>query len=225
MDRRAGAGTGLRALIAASALVAALAVAPAAGASSLPFLSRPEGEGIAKLALSHVRDFWWDGRAGGTVRCTRRVNRSHLRCRAEWAVGDGLLYGSVRAWFSRRASGVWSNYAYSITVLDDYCYSVQHRPYSRCARRRSASKLAYLTCGTIPVGDHPARVSITQGRTSCDSARWILAWFFDRNTVGPIPGWWECHFDHGHNLEHGGLGYCGLRVRGRWAAVVQASAA
>lgn len=112
----------------------ALAAAQNAGAVESSFLSRPDAEQHASSALSRRPFFAWRARAGGAVRCRQRINRHHLRCRAAWAVGDAYFWGSIRIWYERRGDGLWWNYAYKITFLDDYCYQVQHRSWRHCTR-------------------------------------------------------------------------------------------
>lgn len=108
--------------------------APPASAAALPFLSRPDGEHLAGVALARNRSLTREARAGGAIRCRQRINHHHLRCRASWAVGNACFWDAVRVWYQARPDGLWWNYAYMVTMLDNYCYQVQHRGWRKCSR-------------------------------------------------------------------------------------------
>lgn len=108
--------------------------APSASVAALPFLSRPDGEHYAGMALARNRNLAWRARAGGAIRCRQRINHHHLRCQASWAVGDAYFWGAIRVWYQARSDGLWWNYAYKVTMLDDYCYQVQHKTWRQCTR-------------------------------------------------------------------------------------------
>jgi len=77
----------------------------------------------------------WTGRVGGRIGCGRKASFSVRRCEVAWGIGDAGFFGRVRvALFERGQNIVTARAKYRITMLDEYCAIVLHKPRSKCVR-------------------------------------------------------------------------------------------
>lgn len=92
----------------------------------VPTLTQGQAWGHVADVLDRRFSDSWSHRAGGWIKCGR-INRTRMRCRVAWAIGDTSYYGLTRIWYGRDRSGqaVWF-YSYRIRGLDEYCASVTH---------------------------------------------------------------------------------------------------
>jgi hypothetical protein len=61
-----------------------------------------------------------------TERC-HRLSRTRYRCRVAWIIGDGTYHGVAWVWYARELTAVSWNYAWRITLTDEYCLATGGR--------------------------------------------------------------------------------------------------
>jgi len=87
----------------------------------IPTLSSGQAWGYVATVLDRRFSSSWSHRAGGWIKCGR-INRTRMRCRVAWAIGDSSYSGIVRVWRQHDSDGeIGAFYTYRIRGLDEYC--------------------------------------------------------------------------------------------------------
>jgi hypothetical protein len=87
----------------------------------IPTLSAGQAWGYVATVLDRRFSDSWSHRAGGWIKCGR-INRTRMRCRVAWAIGDSSYSGLVRIWRERDHNGKPQAYfSYRLRGLDEYC--------------------------------------------------------------------------------------------------------
>ena len=109
-------------LLAKTTFAAPAAPAPSRPRSQrVPTLSSGQAWGYVAAVLDRRFSSSWSHRAGGWIKCGR-INRTRMRCRVAWGIGDSSYSGIVRVWRQHDSDGdISAFYSYRIRGLNEYC--------------------------------------------------------------------------------------------------------
>lgn len=93
------------------------------------------GHGSAKAYMRAVliQRFSYDSRAGGSIRCQKRLSKTRISCTMSWVIGDAGFFGNGRIWLTFRRHEIQAHFSYRLTNVDEYCLDVT--PERDCTRK------------------------------------------------------------------------------------------
>lgn len=76
-----------------------------------------------RLALSR---FSYESRAGGSIKCNRRISATRVSCKMGWVLGDTGYSGRGQIWLTFAHHETRAHFSYRLTRIDEYCLFVTH---------------------------------------------------------------------------------------------------
>ena len=81
-------------------------------------------------ARSYMRSvlsrFSYESRAGGSIKCNRRVSATRVSCKMGWVLGDTGYVGRGQIWLTFPHHEKRAHFSYRLTRVDEYCVFVTH---------------------------------------------------------------------------------------------------
>ncbi len=70
--------------------------------------------------------FSYEARAGGSIKCNRRVSATRVGCKMSWVIGDTGYVGRGQIWLTFPHHEKRAHFSYRLTRVDEYCVFVTH---------------------------------------------------------------------------------------------------
>lgn len=70
--------------------------------------------------------FSYEARAGGRIRCRKRLSAVRLGCEMGWVIGDTGYFGRGQIWLTFQHHEKHAHFSYRLTRVDEYCVFVTH---------------------------------------------------------------------------------------------------
>ena len=84
----------------------------------------------ASAARAYMRSvlsrFNYESRAGGSLKCNRRLSATRVSCKMGWVLGDTGYVGRGRIWLTFPHHEKQAHFSYRLTRVDEYCVFVTH---------------------------------------------------------------------------------------------------
>jgi hypothetical protein len=84
----------------------------------------------AYAARSYMRSvlsrFSYEDRAGGSLKCNRRISATRVSCKMGWVLGDTGYVGRGQIWLTFPHHEKRAHFSYRLTRVDEYCVFVTH---------------------------------------------------------------------------------------------------
>lgn len=81
-------------------------------------------------ARSYMRSvlsrFSYESRAGGSLKCNRRLSATRVSCKMSWVLGDTGYVGRGQIWLTFPHHEKQAHFSYRLTRVDEYCVFVTH---------------------------------------------------------------------------------------------------
>ena len=122
-----------------------LAVAAWAAQLAAPSAEAHSRDPIHRLGSSAARDYMrsvlngigYEARAGGSIKCNRRLSAARRACKMGWVTGDTGFVGRGQIWLTFRRHEKQAHFSYRLTVVDEYCLYVTHEGNCTSKKRNS----------------------------------------------------------------------------------------
>lgn len=140
------------------------------------------------------RRFSYEARAGGSIKCSRRISDTRRACKMSWVIGDSGFIGRGQIWLTLRRHEKQAHFSYRLTLVDEYCLFVTHE--GDCTKKRSDR-------GLVPGAYRRARaqaaywvecesaasyqISILAHKVNCQRARMNIERLYEKGQE-PRPG-------------------------------------
>lgn len=82
-----------------------------------------EARDYMRAALSR---FSYEARAGGRIKCNRRMSATRIACEMGWVIGDTGYFGRGQIWLTFEHHEKQAHFSYRLTRVDEYCVFVTH---------------------------------------------------------------------------------------------------
>lgn len=89
-------------------------------------LHRLGSMGAREYMRSVLQHFAYDARAGGSIKCRRRLSATRRNCEMGWVTGDTGYGGSGQIWLTFEHHEKDAHFSYRLTRVDEYCVFVTH---------------------------------------------------------------------------------------------------
>ncbi|TMK57393.1 MAG: hypothetical protein E6G51_06405 [Actinobacteria bacterium] len=70
--------------------------------------------------------FSYESRAGGSLKCNRRLSATRIGCEMSWVIGDTGYVGRGQIWLTFPHHEKQAHFSYRLTRVDEYCVFVTH---------------------------------------------------------------------------------------------------
>jgi hypothetical protein len=85
-----------------------------------------------RTALLEDKRLGFGAKAGGYIKCNKRISRLRVKCKMAWVVGDSGFSGRGMIWITERGGKLYWHPRYTLVLLNEYCAAVEHG--SHCTR-------------------------------------------------------------------------------------------
>jgi hypothetical protein len=102
-------------------------------------IHRLGSRGGREYMRSVLKRFSYEARAGGSIKCKRRLSATRLGCEMGWVIGDTGFGGRGQIWLTFEHHEKHAHFSYRLTRVDEYCVFVTHE--GHCAKKLDDSGL------------------------------------------------------------------------------------